>query len=170
MHYCTRCKELYSEDKEILKCPACGRKTIDNPNHFSPVKIITANGFELERIRAALNDGDIPYSYNESARDAGIQILNSAPPENCDVYVPLSAYPDAMEILAGIGAIKEVNLPDNSDEMFAKAKKEAEEEDLPPQKAQIIRILSAAAFLILIAGVVWLTDFIVELIKNLLTK
>ena len=96
MRYCTKCKIL-TRDHE--KCPFCSRKTIDNPSHFSPVRIITANGFELERIRAALNDAGIPYSYNESVKDTGLQILNSAPPENCDVYVPLSAYAQACELL-----------------------------------------------------------------------
>ena len=71
---------------------------------------------ELERIRAALHDADIPYSYQEARRDTGIQILNSAPPENCDVFVPLSAYNDALEVLIGIGALKENDIPDIDDE------------------------------------------------------
>lgn len=167
MRYCTRCKSLCKDEKE--KCPVCGKKTISDPSHFSPVKIITANGFELERIRSALEDANIPYSYNESANDTGLQILNSAPPENCDVFVPLSAYPETIDILAGIGALKDNDIPESSDEIFEKAKKEAKEEELPPQKAELIRILSALAFLAVIAAVVWLTDFIFELIKTAFT-
>ncbi len=167
MKYCTKYKIL-SDDK-TEKCSVCGKKVISNPSHFSPVKIVTANGFELERIRAALEDADIPYSYNESIRDTGIQILNSAPPENCDVFVPLSAYRKAEETLIGIGALSEEKITDANEDSFAKAEKEAEEEELPPEKARTVRILSGIGFLIILALTVWLADFLFELIKNIFT-
>ncbi len=165
MRYCTKCKKLINNDDKTA-CVFCGRKTITDPNHFSPVKLITANGFEFERIRAALDDADIPYSYNEAPMDAGIQILNSAPPENCDIYVPLSAYSDACDILAGIGALKEADMPDSTDEMLSNAKKEAQSEELTPSKARTIRMLSLIAFLLILAGVTFLTDFVIELIRS----
>ena len=166
MRYCTRCKCLYKND-QTESCPVCGRKTITDPSHFSPVRIVTANGFELERIRAALEDGDIPYSYQEAPRDAGIQILNAAPPENCDVFVPLSAYQQAVELLIGIGALQEDAIPDEADPVLQKAQKEAAEEELPPQKAKMIRIVSGIGFLLLLVLVVWLTDFVMEFIIQL---
>ena len=57
MKYCSKCKKIYF-DFEGERCPSCNRKLIDEPNHFSPVYIITANGFELERIRAALESAE----------------------------------------------------------------------------------------------------------------
>ena len=165
MRYCTKCKKIIKAENETA-CPFCGRKTISDPSHFSPVKLITANGFEFERIRASLDDADIPYSYNEAPRDAGIQILNSAPPENCDIYVPLSAYSDACDTLAGIGAFKEEDMPDSSDEMLTNARESAKAEDLDPSNAKKIRILSLIAFILILAGVTFLTDFIIELIKS----
>lgn len=168
MKYCTKCKKLFMKDhKEV--CPNCSRKLISDPNHFSPVHIVTANGFELERIRAALNSAEIPYSYQEELHDAGIQILNSAPPENCEVFVPISAYDDAVDTLVGIGAIKDDDIPDINEEnkqQLKLSKKKSEEEELSPQKARLVRILSAIAFLIILTGVVYFTDFLIAVVKS----
>ena len=64
MKYCSKCKKVHI-NTEIQNCPACKRKLIENPNGFSPVNIITANGFELERIKSALADSEIPFSVKE---------------------------------------------------------------------------------------------------------
>ena len=53
MRYCTKCKKLYKGD-ETEKCFVCGKKTISDPSHYYPVNVVTANGFELERIRAKM--------------------------------------------------------------------------------------------------------------------
>lgn len=168
MRYCTKCKKLYKGD-ETEKCLVCGKKTISDPSHYSPVNVVTANGFELERIRAALHDADIPYSYQEARRDTGIQILNSAPPENCDVFVPLSAYEKTMNVLIGIGAVKE-EISQADTEKLREAEKAAEDEELPPEKARRIRILSGIAFILLLVLVVWLVDIGFEFVKSLFVK
>ena len=168
MRYCTKCKKLYKGD-ETEKCFVCGKKTISDPSHYSPVNVVTANGFELERIRAALHDADIPYSYQEARRDTGIQILNSAPPENCDVFVPLSAYAKTMDVLIGIGAVKE-EISQADTEKLREAEKAAEDEELPPEKARRIRILSGITFILLLVLVVWLVDIGFEFVKSLFVK
>ena len=168
MRYCTKCKKLYKGD-ETEKCFVCGKKTISDPSHYSLVNVVTANGFELERIRAALHDADIPYSYQEARKDAGIQILNSAPPENCDVFVPLSAYEKTMDVLIGIGAVKE-DISQADTEKLREAEKAAEDEELPPEKARRIRILSGIAFILLLVLVVWLVDIGFEFVKSLFVK
>lgn len=170
MRYCTRCKKLYLTDKDTEKCIVCDKKTITKPNYASPVKIITANGFELERICAALDGEGLPYHYQQVRKDTGIQILNSAPPENCDLFVPLSAYEKAQDVLIGIGAIKEdeiSEIDENSRNQLKAAQKKADEEELTPQKARLVRIFSAIAFLVIIAGVVFFADFLVEFIKKI---
>ena len=106
MRYCTRCKRIYFNNENGL-CPLCGRQMTDDPNILSPVYVLTANGFELERVRSVLDSEGIAYTVNEARHDAGIQILNSAPPENCDVYVTLSEYERAVETLKGSGAISD---------------------------------------------------------------
>ncbi len=119
LKYCSKCKNLHFS-KELDKCPRCGKRLIDEPSHYSPVKIVTANGFELERIRSALTQADIPFSVTEEKYDTGLQILNSAPPENCAFCVPIAHYDKAVETLVGIGALDEdaIHELDREDEEF----------------------------------------------------
>ena len=170
MKYCGKCKRLFADDS-LANCKSCGRRLISDPSHYSPVYLITANGFEFERIRSAIGSAEIPYSYHESVHDAGIQILNSAAPENCDIFVPLSSYADARDILAGIGAWKEEDILDFSEddeEKLRKAKKTAEQEpELSPRKAAVIRIVSMIVFLGVLVGVAFLSDLLIGLIKGL---
>ena len=170
MKYCTRCKRIFfNAEKE--SCPLCQRKITENPNHYSPVYAVTANGFELERIRSVLDSEGISYSFNEARHDAGIQILNSAPPENCDIYIPLCEYEKAIELLKGAGAVSEEEAPEpdeSSKEQLQQASRKAADEHMDPKKARTVRIFSAIAFLLLLVGAVYLTDFIIALIKTAL--
>ncbi len=170
MKYCGKCKTLLADDTQT-KCQKCGRKLIDDPSHYSPVYLITANGFEFERIRSAIDCADIPYSYHESVHDAGIQILNTAAPENCDIYVPFGSYYDAREILVGIGAWKEedlLNFSEDDENRIMNAKKTADEEpELSPKKARIIRIVTMLVFLLVLVGVTFLADLIIAFFKGL---
>ncbi len=168
MRYCTHCKTIFNDN--VTVCKKCGKKTISNPNHYSPINIITANGFELERIKASLSDSDIPFSVQETQQDTGLQILNSAPPENCNVFVPLSSYDDAVSVLVGIGALKDNEIPEIDEQTqsyIKKSKKNAQETQLSPKKARIVRILSFIGFLLVLVGVVYLTDFLISFIKPL---
>ena len=168
MKYCTRCKRLFLKQEHEV-CPYCRKKTIDSPNPSSPVRIITANGFELERICAALSSGEIPYSYQQIRKDTGLQILNSAPPENCDIYVPMSDYYNALEILAGIGAAHEDELDaaESSSDELKKIKASAPPDELSPGKARLVRILSLIAFFLVLTGAIYLTDALTGFIKRL---
>ena len=47
---------------------------------------------------------------------------------------------------------------------------EAEDEELPPEKARRIRILSGIAFILLLVLVVWLVDIGFEFVKSLFVK
>lgn len=168
MKYCTRCKRIFFKTEKD-NCPLCQKKMTDNPNHYSPVYVVTANGFELERIRSVLDSEGISYSVNESRNDTGLQILNSAPPENCDLYIPLCEYEKAVELLKGAGAVTEEEAPepdDSSRQVLQEASKKASEEHMDPKKARAVRIFSAIAFLLILAGAVYLTDLIIALVKS----
>ncbi len=167
MKYCGKCKRLFS-GANTEHCPGCGRRAIDSPSPSSPVFLLTANGFELERITAALHGAGIPSTYQETRRDAGLQILNAAPPENCDLYVPLAAYEEASDLLIGIGALREEDAFAQDDPALPETAPPAEEEDLPDKKAKAIRIASAILFLGLIAAAVFLADLLCEWIPRLL--
>lgn len=159
MKYCTKCKKLYN-DNSAECCSACGKALISDPSHYSPVNIVTANGFELERIKAALTDSDIPFSVRECADDTGLQILNSAPPENCTIFVPLAYYTQTTELLIGIGALKEADELSEEDEQHVAAEKEKNEEEMSPRKRFWVKLLSIILFIGLIAGVIFLADLI----------
>ncbi len=169
MKYCTKCKKIYNNSAE--RC--CGKKLTVNPSTFSPVAAVTANGFELERIRAALNDAEIAYSVQQIKKDTGLQILNSAPPENCTVYVPLCDYDAALSVLIGIGAIDEAAAPEFSDEdiqELQKAKEQAESEELSPRKRFWVRLLSLIGFLLILTGVAYLTDWLLSFVTPYLGR
>ena len=170
MKYCSKCKKIHL-NKELTNCPQCRRKLIENPSHYSPVNVITANGFELERIRSALTNADIAFSVKEEKYDTGLQILNTAPPENCSFYVPLSHYDQAVEVLIGIGALKTDPLADldKEDEVFLEKSREQEKNDeLPESKARLIRIFSLLAFLAFLVGFAYLVDWLLSFVTPLL--
>ena len=170
MKYCSKCKKVHI-NTEIQNCPACKRKLIENPNGFSPVNIITANGFELERIKSALADSEIPFSVKEERYDTGLQILNSAPPENCAFFVPLSHYDKAVETLIGIGALSEeaVEEIDKADkEYLEKAREQEKKDELPEGKARLIRIISLIGFLAVLVAFSFLVDYLLSFLTPLL--
>ena len=168
MKYCTRCKIIADDNKNV--CIKCGKKLISNPNHYSAVNVITANGFELERIKSAFTDAEIPFSVQQTRNDTGLQILNSAPPENCNIFVPLSSYNDAISILVGIGAIKDDEIPEMDEQTqndIKKAKKDAENEELSPRKRFWVKLLSFLGFILILIAVTFFADYIGSLIKQL---
>ena len=159
MKYCTKCKKIFTDDK-TEKCPVCSKQMIDDPSRYSPVNIVTANGFELERIKAVLTEAEIPFSVQEAKDDTGLQILNSAPLENSCVFVPLSFYTQSCELLMGIGAIKEAEEMSDDDEMMLIEQREKEFEEMSPQKRFWVKFFSIIGFILIIAATVLVADFI----------
>ncbi len=159
MKYCTKCKKIYT-DTDRTACVLCGRELISNPNQYSPVDIVTANGFELERIKSALTEESIPFSVRECRDDTGLQILNAAPPENSCISVPLGYYTQTMELLIGIGALQEADELSEEDEKKLQEERTATKQELSPRKSFWIKVLSILLFIGLIAATVFLADII----------
>lgn len=165
MKYCTRCKRVF-QNRELSDCPRCGRALREHPHHYSPVDVLTANGFELERVKAALTEARIPFTVQEVKKDAGIQILNAAPPENCKLFVPLSFYNDACELLIGIGALKESEpLDEAEDKRLKEERKKDDPEEMSPRKRFWVKFFSILLFIALIAAAVFLADLLIPLIN-----
>ena len=74
-----------------------------------------------------------------------------------------------MNVLIGIGAVKE-EISQADTEKLREAEKAAEDEELPPEKARRIRIISGIAFILLLVLVVWLVDIGFEFVKSLFVK
>ena len=127
------------------------------------------SGFELERVKSALNDSGIPSDAvlkKDSSADAGMGCDFS----EYDLLVPFQAYEKAYDVCVGIGAIKEENekidedvtVPTNSgvkpaDEQF---------EEMSGAKRTTVKVVSAILFLLLVAAVIYGTDFITGFITN----
>ena len=159
MKYCTKCERRYT-DTNASHCTLCGKALIDNPNHYSPVYVVTANGFELERIKASLTDADIPFSVSQTRDDTGLQILNAAPPENSQIFVPLSFYTQTVSILLGIGALNHADEISEQDEEKLQQERSEHEEEMSPKKRFWVKLLSIILFIGILAAVVFLADWI----------
>lgn len=164
MKYCAKCKKIYTKsDPEA--CPSCGRELITDPSSFSPVDIVTAHGFELERIGAVLKEAGIPYSTREIKRDMGIQILNAAPPENCIVTVPLEQYQQAVELLIGIGAMQQAEELSEEDQQQISDDKKKKEQDTSPTKGTFNKVVLIIMFIILVGITIAAADVIGRIIN-----
>jgi len=169
MKYCKKCKHIHNDGDQ--HCPDCKVQLVDVSDNNTPVYLLSASGFELERVKSALNDSGIPsvaVLKKDSSADAGMGCDFS----EYDLLVPFQAYEKAYDVCVGIGAIKEENekildedvtVPTNSgvkpaDEQF---------EEMSGAKRTTVKVVSAILFLLLVAAVIYGTDFITGFIKNL---
>ena len=58
MKYCSKCKRLHNDEETVCKNCKAQLKTITDEN--TPVYLLTASGFELQRVKAALEDSTVP--------------------------------------------------------------------------------------------------------------
>ncbi len=166
MKVCKSCS--HTVENNANRCTFCGGKLAEITDKNTPVYLISATGFEADRIVAALEDSGIPCFKKSKV------ISNHPNPmgmENglCEVMVPYSAFDDALTVCRGIGA--GVSEAERAEEIPA-SEEEAEalpeqEEEMSESKKRVVRILSAIAFIIIVALVIYGTDFITGWIKGL---
>ena len=58
MKLCTKCKRLHNDEDSV--CSNCNARLENITDENTPVYLISACGFELERIKTALEDNSIP--------------------------------------------------------------------------------------------------------------
>ena len=167
MRYCTKCKCLFPDSTDT--CPEHNKKLISDPAPASPVRIMTAGGFEFERIAAALDSAGIAYSYSREENDAVFRAVAPSAASINNIYVKISDYCTARELMQEIGAHDEraPYEPDEEEKKKISDAKKEEDEELSPGKARAIRIVSGIAFLLLLAAVVYATDHILALLQTL---
>lgn len=160
--YCSRCKKIF--DSKLDKCQFCEKKLIENPAGESPVCIMTSGGFELERIKSALESESIPCSVSNSKGNIGMKILNEGDLGENDVIVPLAFYNEARELLIGIGAMKpedgEITVPEDISVQDL-------DSEMTPRKRFWVRLASIILFVLIVWIVVAATDAGIALIKSL---
>lgn len=199
MKYCAHCCTLFERG---AICPDCKRELKKEIKHSDPVTVIRADGFERERIVAALRDNGVPCVEQFDKKERSADAVTGKLAAKVKIEVPFAALEQAKDILVGIGAVKlegekvleNESMPsgtsdENSTKSFAYShtprqditqkktgkKKRKEKEPKPePQweemsrtKRNVVRIVSAILFIIVVALVVFGTDFITGLVKEL---
>lgn len=126
--------------------------------------LVSASGFELERIRTALSDNGIPNDSKPQKRNFSAKAVTGTDISIQDIYVAESDYEKAYDLCVGIGAIKLEGEETILDEEAAAAE---EFEDMPSGKRTAVRIVSAILFILLAAMVIFGVDAITGWIKSL---
>lgn len=167
MKYCKKCRHIHNDEAQTCSC--CQKELAEISESNTPVFLLSASGFELERVRTALNDSGIPTDValqKENSTDAGMGCDFS----EYDLLVPFQAYKKAYDVCVGIGAIKaEGDEVLDSLTLDGNAENPADEqgEEMSPTKRTAVKIVSAILFIILVAAVIYGTDFITGFIKGL---
>ncbi|MBQ1380720.1 MAG: hypothetical protein IIY79_01755 [Ruminococcus sp.] len=126
--------------------------------------LVSASGFELERIRTALSDNGIPNDSKPQKRNFSAKAVTGTDISIQDIYVAESDYEKAYDLCVGIGAIKLEGEETILEEEAAAAE---EFEDMPSGKRTAVRIVSAILFILLAAMVIFGVDAITGWIKSL---
>ena len=128
--------------------------------------LMSASGFELERVRTALSDNGIPNDSKPQKRNFSAKAVTGVDISEQDIYVAESDYEKAYDLCVGIGAItpegEEVTVQED-DELLPE---EEQFEEMPQGKRIAVRIISAVLFLLIAAAVIFGTDFITNWIKG----
>lgn len=174
MKFCSACKKLFSDTESI--CPNCKKKLKVLTDINEPVRLSVVGGTERALLIGMLNDNDIPFVEqniqpqgvaNELVTGYDVKLSNIA------VIVPFSALPKAIELCSSIESVKLEPLPliDEITKCVEDYKKEngdnKDEKPMSPALRTTIKVITAIIFLALISLVVFGTDYIMELIKNL---
>ena len=173
MKYCSECKKLYNGNEAV--CTDCKKKLKEILDINEPVLLCVIGGVDRSVVSGALTDAEIPFVeqqygklgvVNETVTGYDAKLLNIA------VQVPYSALPKAFEVISSVGIearfSDEILEQAKSDiEKYKKSLKEDKDNNMSAAKRTTVKVLSMIAFIILVALVVFGTDYVMELIKNL---
>ena len=128
--------------------------------------LLSASGFELERVKTALADNGIPNDSKPQKRSYSAKAVTGVDNAEQDIYVAESDYEKAYDLCVGIGAIRiegeETTILEDTDKPA-----EEEFEEMSPQKRTAVRIVSAILFILIAAAVIFGVDSITGWIKGL---
>ncbi len=171
MKYCNKCKRIYND--EDVSCPECKGKSklvpIEDDN--TPVYLMSAEGFELQRVKTALEDSGIPNDTAAKKHNYSAEAVTGYDISKYDILVPYSAYEKAFDVCVGIGAINigEEEILDDDGKPVNSDQKSLDEQfkEMSGFKRTTVRVVTALLFLGLVALAVFGTDFIMNFLKSL---
>lgn len=167
MKYCNSCRKLHNDNEET--CTQC-KKTLSNvEDKNTPVFLISAEGFEKDRIIAALSDAGIPSDIKRQKKDNSANAVTGVDMSDINILVPYQAYEKAYDVCVGIGAIKEEGEEIVEDDQYETPKEKSLDKQLEEMNggSKAGRIVLAIMLLILVALAVFGTDAITGFIGNL---
>ena len=133
--------------------------------------LLSASGFELERIKTALSDNGIPNDSRPQKRNYSAKAVTGVDNMSIqDIFVAEEDYDKAFDLCVGIGAIKldgEEQIIEEETPAETGVEPAVEEaEEMSSRKRIAIRVVSALLFVLLVAAVIFGTDFFTNWIKN----
>ena len=162
MKYCSKCQKAFYDGETCPKCKGEGEvpENINIPTH-----LITACGFEKDRIKASLNDVGIPFIEKSEEKEIHSEAVVGGNVSNKEIFVPFSAYNKARKALMDIGAIEpsEHDLLQNDEADNT----ETTNEPHTPTRTQTIALLLLV--LLLVGATVVFTDTVIAFIKDLIS-
>lgn len=171
MKYCKVCKQLCFGD--ALAFDGCKHKLKNIEDMNEPVRLCIAGGTERALLTGMLNDNEIPF-VEEPVYPQGVanEIVTGYDVKlsNISIVVPFSALPKASELLSTIETLNN-DIEPHMDEIEAEiARLQAQKDEaksMNPALRTTIKVLSAIAFMALVALAVFGTDAITSWIKSL---
>lgn len=161
MKYCPNCARIFEDN--IKTCSECKKALVKNAGLSDPVCIISADGFERERIVAALKDNGVPCTEKLQKKERSADIVTGVNSAKVDILVPFAAYDNARDILIGIGAIKideEQIIDENSEAAEAEPEKDG-------KKHIALKIITCILVVAVACTVIWGLDYIIYFVQQL---
>lgn len=156
MLYCTRCKSVC--DDSVRDCPSCKRSRTLRPvkdddevffMQVSEGEAAEIDGiFEANAIRHAITP--VKSGFSTSVYDPEYI------PTDKEIFVEQQDFERAKEVMAA--------------EIRPEAEEEPQEPEMPKGKRMVIQTVSIIAFMIVVALVVFASDFVANLLKELFMK
>lgn len=169
MKYCPKCKQLYRDEESM--CTDCQKQTVPVEDKNTPVFLMSAGDFELQRICAALEDAGIPSGQKRHKKIPSAQAVTGVDYGDADILVPYQAYEKAYDICIGIGAIQEeeTKILDEQGQALEEQNRSLDEqlEETSGVKRTTMRVILAVFLLLLITLAVFGTDLLTGFIKSL---
>lgn len=157
MLYCTKCKNLC--DDKLTSCPKCSRsRNLREARDGDMVLWDKFSEFEASEICDAFEKHGIRYSTEPYKVGTVTNPFDSrVMPEDKNLYVAYGDIEAAREVISR-------ELPQEAEE-----EEIPEEEEMSSKKRIAVQIISVIAFILIVAAVVFASDFVAEGLRDLLT-
>lgn len=167
MRYCPKCQRVC--EKEDEQCPFCKGRLKSQVGKQDPVFLIDSYGFDLDRIRAALEDEHIPFVERFKKKERSADALTGKNDAVVNLYVLYETLEKARDTLIGIGVLEPPFEIKEQSQETEKTKEliQKDEEEMSTKSRLFWRVISIVLFIVTVWAVVAGIDFVTALVKGL---